>query len=85
MKKDCNQKGLMFVDINIAGQRRSTLVNTRALDMFMLKKSVGKLGLLVSKPTKNINTINSKEVSIVRVAQGIELQIGDLPQFIVAN
>lgn len=41
--------------------------------MFILEKVGGKLGLLVSKSTKKSKTVNSKEVSTVGVAQGVEL------------
>ncbi|MFQ6667532.1 hypothetical protein Gotur_033514 [Gossypium turneri] len=36
-------KGLMFVDINIAGQKRSALIDTGASDLFMLEKAAKKL------------------------------------------
>ncbi|MBA0750538.1 hypothetical protein Gogos_001949 [Gossypium gossypioides] len=42
----------MFVDINITGQKRSSLVNTGALDMFISKKAAGKLGLLIKKSNR---------------------------------
>ncbi|MBA0555779.1 hypothetical protein Golob_025935 [Gossypium lobatum] len=42
-------EGLMFVDINIAGQKRSTLVDTGASDLFILEKAEGKLGLSIKK------------------------------------
>ncbi|MFQ6622793.1 hypothetical protein Gotur_002956 [Gossypium turneri] len=36
-------KGLMFVDINIAGQKRSALIDTGASDLFMSEKAAKKL------------------------------------------
>ncbi|KAH1030856.1 hypothetical protein J1N35_043030 [Gossypium stocksii] len=69
------QKRLMFANINIAGQMRSALVDTRASDLFISEKVMGKLGPSVSKPAKKIKTVNSKEVPNLRVVQGVEIQI----------
>ncbi|MBA0567733.1 hypothetical protein Golob_005275 [Gossypium lobatum] len=41
-KRNCREE-LMFVDINIAGQKRSALVDTGASDLFISKKVVGNL------------------------------------------
>lgn len=53
---------------------RNAFVDIGAFDLFISEKVVGKLGGS-SKSTRNIKTINSKEVSIVGIAQGVELQI----------
>ncbi|KAA3459293.1 UBA domain-containing protein mud1-like [Gossypium australe] len=66
---------LMFIDINIAGQKRSALVDTKALDLFKSEKAARKLGLSIKKPNKKINMVNSKEAPNVGVAQDVELQI----------
>ncbi|KAH1092211.1 hypothetical protein J1N35_019468 [Gossypium stocksii] len=55
-----NKKGLIFLDINIAGQKRSALVDTEALDLFILEKAMDKFGLSISKSTKRIKTISAK-------------------------
>ncbi|KAK5817382.1 hypothetical protein PVK06_022306 [Gossypium arboreum] len=44
-------------------------------DLFISEKVVGKLGLLVSKLAKKIDTVNSKKVSTMREAQRVKLQI----------
>ncbi|MBA0683543.1 hypothetical protein Goari_025192 [Gossypium aridum] len=71
-----HMKGFMYVDINIAGQRKSAFVDTGASDLFISKKVVGKLNLLVIKATKKIKMVNFNEFPIVGVAQGVEQQIG---------
>lgn len=53
----------MFVHINIVDRRMSALVDMGAFDLFMLKRAASKLGLSVSKLTKKLKTVNSKEVS----------------------
>lgn len=57
-KRGCKQKRLMFVGINIVGQRGNALVDMRAL--FMSKKVVGKLGLTINKMIERIKTVNFK-------------------------
>ncbi|MFQ6651831.1 hypothetical protein Gotur_023999 [Gossypium turneri] len=42
-KKRNGTKGLMFVDINIAGQKRSALIDTGAPDLFISEKAARKL------------------------------------------
>lgn len=59
------------LDINIAGRRKSALVDTRLLGSFILKKATSKLGLLVRKLNKKIKKGNVKEVPTVGVAQGV--------------
>ncbi|MBA0668534.1 hypothetical protein Goklo_001433 [Gossypium klotzschianum] len=71
-------EGLMFVDINIAGQKRSALVDTRASDLFIWEKAAKKLGLSIRKSNKKINTVNFEEAPTVGVVQNVELQIGEL-------
>ncbi|MFQ6651663.1 hypothetical protein Gotur_023897 [Gossypium turneri] len=41
-KKRNGKEGLMFVDINIAGQTQSALIDTRASDLFILEKAARK-------------------------------------------
>lgn len=63
------------MDIKIVGQKKSAFIDTRPPDLFISKKIVGKLDLLVSESTKKIKTVNSKEVPTVGIVQGVELQI----------
>ncbi|KAG8498201.1 hypothetical protein CXB51_006628 [Gossypium anomalum] len=69
--------GLMFVDINIAGQKRSALIDTGASDLFISEKATKKLGLSIRKSNKKIKTVNSEEAPTVGVARNVELQIGE--------
>ncbi|MBA0670074.1 hypothetical protein Goklo_028979 [Gossypium klotzschianum] len=71
------EEGLMFVDINIAGQKRSALVDTGALDLFISKKVAKKLGLSIRKSNKKIKIVNFDEASTVGVVKNVELQIGE--------
>ncbi|MFQ6636425.1 hypothetical protein Gotur_014159 [Gossypium turneri] len=41
-KKRNGKEGLMFVDINIAGQKRGALIDTGALNLFISEKAAGK-------------------------------------------
>ncbi|MBA0817893.1 hypothetical protein Gohar_021726 [Gossypium harknessii] len=70
------EEGLMFVDINIAGQKQSALIDTGASDLFISKKAAKKLGLSIKKSNKKIKIINSEEALIVGVIRNVELQIG---------
>ncbi|MFQ6628970.1 hypothetical protein Gotur_007158 [Gossypium turneri] len=42
-KKRNGKEGLMFVDINITGQKRGALIDTGASDLFISEKAAGKL------------------------------------------
>ncbi|MBA0567734.1 hypothetical protein Golob_005275, partial [Gossypium lobatum] len=44
-KRNCREE-LMFVDINIAGQKRSALVDTGASDLFISKKEAPTVGVI---------------------------------------
>ncbi|MBA0660230.1 hypothetical protein Goklo_012272 [Gossypium klotzschianum] len=77
VKRDRKQKGLMYVDINITGQRKSVLINTELSDLFIFEKVMGKLHLSVSKSTKKIKIVNSKEVPIVGVEQKVSRDTRD--------
>ncbi|PPR86898.1 hypothetical protein GOBAR_AA33793 [Gossypium barbadense] len=67
----------MFVDINMAGQKWSALIDTEASNLFISKRAAKKFGLLIKKLSKKIKTVNSKEAPTVRVACNVELQIGE--------
>ncbi|KAK5840685.1 hypothetical protein PVK06_009588 [Gossypium arboreum] len=41
VKRNCKQKGLIFMDINIASRKRSALVDTGASNLFISKKVMG--------------------------------------------
>ncbi|MBA0878531.1 hypothetical protein Goshw_018708 [Gossypium schwendimanii] len=43
-KRSHKQKGLMYVDINIAGQKMSALVDIRASDLFISEKAIDTRG-----------------------------------------
>ncbi|MBA0755061.1 hypothetical protein Gogos_022243 [Gossypium gossypioides] len=76
-KKRNGEKGLMFVDINIAAQKRSALIDTRALDLFISKKVAKKLGLSIKKLNKKIKIVTFEKAPTVGVARDVELQIGE--------
>lgn len=65
------------MDINIVSWRKSILVDTIALDLFILEKAADKLGLSVRKSNNKIKMVNFEEVPTIGVAQGVELQIGE--------
>ncbi|PPR86384.1 hypothetical protein GOBAR_AA34308 [Gossypium barbadense] len=76
-KKRNGREGLMFIDINIAGQKGSALIDTRASDLFISGKATKKLGLLIKKSNRKIKTINSEEGQTVGVVCEVELQISE--------
>ncbi len=76
-KKRNGEKGLMFVDINIAGQKRSALIDTGASDLFMSEKAAKKLGLAIRKSNKKIKVATSEKAPTVGVVRDVELQIGE--------
>lgn len=61
-KKFSKKKGLMFVDIVVAGHKLKALVDTGASDLFASEETARKLGLEVKKGNGWIKTVNSKEV-----------------------
>ncbi|MBA0754973.1 hypothetical protein Gogos_020534 [Gossypium gossypioides] len=76
-KKRNGEEGLMFVDINIVGQKRSALIDTGASDLFISEKAAKKLGLSIKKLNKKIKTVNSEEAPTVGVVRNVELKIGE--------
>ena len=72
-KKCRKQKGLMFVDISIAGRKISALVDTGASDLFLSEDVAKNLNLKVEKTTGWIKTVNSKEVPTMGVAKAVDL------------
>ncbi|MBA0634489.1 hypothetical protein Godav_025170 [Gossypium davidsonii] len=71
-KRDRKQKELMFMGINITDRLRNALIDTMASNLFISEKTMGKLGNTVSKTTKRIKTVNSKEVlSVVQLAKDV--------------
>ncbi|MBA0754266.1 hypothetical protein Gogos_020782 [Gossypium gossypioides] len=76
-KRMNDEEGLMFVDINIAGQKQSALINTGASDLFISEKAVRKLGLSIKKSNKKINTVNFEETLTLGVVHNVELQISE--------
>ncbi|MBA0756527.1 hypothetical protein Gogos_005630 [Gossypium gossypioides] len=75
-KKRDGEKGLMFVNISIAGQKQSALIDTGASDLFISKKATKKLGLSIRKSNKKIKIVNFDEAPNV-VGRNVELQIGE--------
>ncbi|MBA0644034.1 hypothetical protein Goklo_028253 [Gossypium klotzschianum] len=71
------EEGLMFVDISIAGEKRSALIDTGASDLFISEKATKKLGLSIKKSNKKIKAVNSGEAPIVGVVRNVELQISE--------
>ncbi|XP_039033835.1 uncharacterized protein LOC120169792 [Hibiscus syriacus] len=76
VKKGRKKKGLMFVDVNVAGQKLNALVDTGASELFMSEPVAKRLGLHVEKVNGSIKTVNAEEVLIAGVAKGIELTVG---------
>ncbi|MBA0761884.1 hypothetical protein Gotri_024461 [Gossypium trilobum] len=76
-KKRNGEEGLMFVDINIVGQKRSALIDMGASDLFISKKAAKKLGLSIKKSNKEIKTVNSEEALTMGVVRNVELQISE--------
>ncbi|KAE8662748.1 hypothetical protein F3Y22_tig00113145pilonHSYRG00109 [Hibiscus syriacus] len=76
VKKGRKKKGLMFVDVNVAGQKQSALVDTDASELFMSEPVAKRLGLHVEKANGSIKTVNTEKVPIMGVAKGIELTVG---------
>ncbi|MBA0819203.1 hypothetical protein Gohar_003788, partial [Gossypium harknessii] len=65
-KKKNGGEELMFLDINIAGQKKSALVDTGASDLFISKKAAGKLGLLIKKLNRKIKT-GKEEFEVIQL------------------
>ncbi|KAE8665117.1 cytochrome P450 78A7-like [Hibiscus syriacus] len=76
VKKGHKKKGLMYVDITVAGQKMSALVNIGASELFMSEQIAKRLGLHVEKETGSIKIVNAEEVPIAGVAKGIDLTVG---------
>ncbi|MBA0783215.1 hypothetical protein Gotri_000969, partial [Gossypium trilobum] len=75
-KKRNDEEGLMFVDINIVGQKRSAVIDTGASDLFISEKAAKKLGLSIKKSNKKIKIVNFEKAPTMRVVLNMELQIG---------
>ncbi|KAK5833077.1 hypothetical protein PVK06_016889 [Gossypium arboreum] len=73
-KNKDGEERLMFVEINIAGQKLSTLVDMGVLDLFTSEKATKKLGLSIRKLNKKIKMVNTEEALTVRVDRNVELQ-----------
>ena len=76
VKRGHKHKGLMFVDIIVAGKKLSALVDTGASELFMSDEAAKKLDLHVEKASGMIKTVNSKERPIVGIAKGVKLELG---------
>ncbi|KAE8717722.1 hypothetical protein F3Y22_tig00110029pilonHSYRG00062 [Hibiscus syriacus] len=66
VKKGRKKKGLMLMDVNVAGQKLSALVDTGASELFMSEPVAKRLGLHVQKVNGSIKTVNAEEVPIAR-------------------
>ena len=71
------KRGLMYIDVVVAGRRLNALVDTGASDLFMSKQTAEKLDLHVQKANGFVKTINSKDTPIVGVAKGVQLKISN--------
>ena len=69
-------KGLMFVDVVLAGTKMSALVDTGASSLFLADRTARKLGLKVVRKAGSIKTVNSREVSISGLAHGVDVRLG---------
>ncbi|PKI73202.1 hypothetical protein CRG98_006400 [Punica granatum] len=69
-------KGLMFVDVEIAGKAFSALVDTGASNLFISEEGVKKLRLLVERTRGRLKTVNSEEVPTYGVAKDVDIRIG---------
>ncbi|MBA0772142.1 hypothetical protein Gotri_007571 [Gossypium trilobum] len=76
-KKMNGEEGLMFVDINIAGQKWSALIDTGASDLLISEKGTKKISLSIKRSNKKIKTVNFKEAPTMGVVRNVELQIGE--------
>ncbi|MBA0754745.1 hypothetical protein Gogos_005536 [Gossypium gossypioides] len=76
-KKRNGEKGLVFVDINIVGQKRSALIDMEASDLFISEKAAKKLVLSIRKSNKKIKITTSKKAPTVGVVRDVELQIDE--------
>ena len=76
-KRCRKQKGLMFVDISIAGRKISAMVDTGASNLSISEDIIKNLDLKVEKTTGWIKTVNSKEVLTMGVAKDLDLQLED--------
>ncbi|OMO54028.1 Aspartic peptidase [Corchorus capsularis] len=74
--KKRRKKGLMFMDMEVAGYKVNAIVDTGASDLFVSEGGAKKLGLKVDKGQGWIKTVNSKETPTMGVAQGVELKLG---------
>ncbi|MBA0755823.1 hypothetical protein Gogos_020789 [Gossypium gossypioides] len=76
-KKRNGKEVLIFVDINIASQKRSALTDMGASNLFISKKATRKLGLPTRKSNKKIKIVNFEKAPTMGVVQGVELQIDE--------
>ena len=70
-KRSARHKGLMFVDITVAGNKMNALVDTGASNLFMFKTTAKRLSLGVEKGNEWIKIVNSKEFPTTGMVQGI--------------
>ena len=70
------ERGLMFADVGLKGQKVKALIDTGASDIFMSEAMARKLRLPVEKGTGLLKTVNSTEVPTLGVARGVELHVG---------
>ena len=69
VKKFGKRKGLMLIDIMVAGTKITTLVDTGASDLFVARRIAKRLGFKVSKGNRWIKIVNFKEVPTIGDAQ----------------
>ncbi|MBA0783214.1 hypothetical protein Gotri_000969 [Gossypium trilobum] len=75
-KKRNDEEGLMFVDINIVGQKRSAVIDTGASDLFISEKAAKKLGLSIKKSNKKIKIVNFEKAPTMRVDSDNSVSMG---------
>ena len=75
-KEDQRLRGSMFVEAEVGGKSLKALVDTGASHIFMAEDVVKKIGLSFAKKAGFIKAVNSKEMSILGMAEATEMRIG---------
>ncbi|PKI50098.1 hypothetical protein CRG98_029494, partial [Punica granatum] len=75
-KKATRSKGLIFADVEIAGEEFSALVDTGASNLFISEEGAKKLGFRVERTRGRLKTVNSEEVPTCGVLKDVDIRIG---------
>lgn len=74
-RKVKRDKGLMFVDIEVAGKHISALVDTGATNLFIKEEVAKELGLK-TEGAGWLKTVNSKKIRTCGVAKDVDIRLG---------